>query len=58
MGRIDSSDAFRDAKARWPSGYILRVKPDGSWELISSTYKQPTAIYANGSTTLNDHQWH
>jgi hypothetical protein len=58
MGRIDSSDVFQQEKAPWPSGYILRVKPDGSWELISSTYKQPTAIYATGSTNLNNRQWH
>jgi hypothetical protein len=58
MGRIDSSDVFRQEKAPWPSGYILQVKPDGSWELISSTYKQPTAIYATGSTNLNNRQWH
>ena len=58
MGRIDSSDVFRNEKARWPSGYILRVKPNGSWELISSTYNQPTAIYRTGTTNLNNRQWH
>jgi len=58
MGRIDSSDVFRDEKACWPSGYIFRVKPDGTWELISSSYKQAVAVYANGATELDRQQWH
>jgi len=29
MGRIDSADVFQDANARWPSGYVLRLKLDG-----------------------------
>lgn len=58
MGRIDSSDVFQDEKARWPSGYILRVKPDGAWELISSSFKQPVAIYASGTVEFNRQQWH
>jgi hypothetical protein len=58
MGRIDSSDVFRDGDARWPSGYVFRVKPDGSWELFSACYKQPLATYASGSVALDRQQWH
>ena len=58
MGRIDSSDVFQDDKARWPSGYILRVRPDGSWELLSATFKEPLATYASGSVPLAREQWH
>src|SRR6185437_6127765 len=42
MGRIDSSDVFKDEKLRLPSGYGLRVKPNGAWEVLSVQYKKPT----------------
>lgn len=58
IGRIDSSDVFQEDKSRWPSGYILRVHPGCSWELISATYKQPPATYASGSVALDKQQWH
>lgn len=58
MGRIDSSDVFQSDKARWPSGYILRLKPNGAWELLSAAYKQPLAIYASGSVVLDKLKWH
>lgn len=58
MGRIDSSDVFQEEKARLPSGYILRIKPDGAWELLSSTYKQPLATYATGAVSLTGQEWH
>lgn len=58
MGRIDSSDVFQDGKVRWPSGYIFRLKPDGSWTLFSSAYKQPMAVYAKGSVNLHERAWH
>jgi galactosylceramidase len=58
MGRIDSSDVFKEENARWPSGYVLRVKPDGGWELLSSKYKSPVKMLASGSTDLNRDQWH
>ena len=58
LGRIDSSDVFQGGNAHWPSGYVLRLKPDGNWELISSAYKQPEATYASGSVTLDKQQWH
>jgi galactosylceramidase len=58
MGRIDSSDVFRDEKARWPSGYILRVNPDGAWELLSAEYKRPLVTLASGLVALDRNQWH
>ena len=58
MGRIDSSDVFREDKARWPSAYVLRVHPDGNWELLSTEYKKPVVTLASGSTPLDRRQWH
>jgi hypothetical protein len=58
IGRIDSSDVFQHDKARWPSGYILRMNPDGAWELLSAAYKQPVATLASGSATIDTNQWH
>ncbi|HZD51129.1 MAG TPA: hypothetical protein VE178_20485 [Silvibacterium sp.] len=57
-GRIDSADVFQDSKARFPSGYMLRLKPDGSWELLSSVFKKPVQTLASGSTKLDRKQWH
>lgn len=58
MGRIDSADLFQDGDAHWPSGYILRIRPDGSWDLSSSAYTRPTVTLASGSVTLDRSQWH
>jgi galactosylceramidase len=58
MGRIDSSDVFQDSKARWPSGYVLRLKPDGGWELLSAEFKNPVVTLASGSAMIDRNQWH
>jgi galactosylceramidase len=58
MGRIDSSDVFRDEKAVLPSGYSLRLEPSGKWDLLSSAYKQPTATLAKGFVELEREKWH
>ena len=58
MGRIDSADVFQDGNARWPSGYVLRVKPDGTWELLSAEFKKPVVTLAAGSIKLDPLQWH
>jgi O-glycosyl hydrolase len=58
IGRIDSSDVFKDGKALWPSGYVLRINPKGAWELLSAQYNKPTETLASGSTMLNSNQWH
>lgn len=48
IGRIDSADAFRDGRAPLPSGYVLRIHSDRSWELLSSAYKVPVRTLAGG----------
>ncbi len=58
MGRIDSADVFRDAKARWPSGYVLRVQRDGEWELLSTQFKKPPVKLASGTVQLAPEKWH
>jgi hypothetical protein len=58
MGRIDSADVFREEKARWPSGYLLCVNPDGAWELHSAEFKKPVMTLAAGSTALDSRRWH
>jgi O-glycosyl hydrolase len=58
MGRIDSADVFKDYKARWPSGYVLRLKPDGAWELLSAEFKKPVVTLASGSVALDRGKWH
>ncbi len=58
MGRIDSSDVFKDGHARWPGGYVLRLKPDGAWELLSAQYKKPVATLASGFVKIDRNQWH
>jgi len=58
MGRIDSLDVFKDEKLRLPSGYGLRVKPNGAWEILSVQYKKPTVTIASGSTAIDHNQWH
>src|SRR5215469_1684231 len=58
MGRIDSSDVFRDEKAQYPSCYLLRVKPDGGWEILSAIYNKATVSLASGTAVIDRNQWH
>ncbi len=58
IGRIDSADVFRDGTARWPSGYVLTIDPDGKWTLSSAAYKAATRTLASGDVKLSDGQWH
>jgi O-glycosyl hydrolase len=58
MGRIDSADNFQDDKALWPSGYILRVKPNGAWELLSESFSKPALTLGSGSVKLDRDSWH
>lgn len=51
MGRIDSADVFRDGKAIWPSGYVLQVRKDGAWNLLSTSYNAPVRNLASGTVT-------
>ena len=57
MGRIDSSDVFKDDKALWPSGYVLRIDTGGQWTLLSTAYKAATRTPATGSVTVSP-GWH
>jgi O-glycosyl hydrolase len=58
MGRIDSADVFQDDNPRWPSGYVLRIKPDGGWELLSAEFQKLVVTLASGSVALDRGQWH
>jgi O-glycosyl hydrolase len=58
MGRIDSANVFQDGKAHWPAGYVLRVKPDGHWELLSTVFKKPTVTLASGVASIDRAAWH
>jgi hypothetical protein len=58
MGRIDSADVFIDGDARWPSGYLLRVKPNGSWELLSTEFKKHEVTLAGGTVKIKPEEWH
>lgn len=58
IGRIDSADVFQDDKARWPSGYIFSLAPDGSWQLLSNKYKQAPDILGKGVIRLDRNRWH
>jgi hypothetical protein len=58
MGRIDSADVFQGQKARYPSGYVLRVEADGHWSLLSTAYKKEDKQLAEGRITLDTSRWH
>ena len=58
MGRIDSADFFQDGNPRWPSGYVLRLKPDGAWELLSTEFKKPVVTLASGSARIDRNHRH
>jgi hypothetical protein len=58
MGRIDSSDVFKDDKALWPSGYVFSVEPGGKWALSTSAYKSAKRELASGSVRLAAGKWH
>jgi hypothetical protein len=58
IGRIDSADVFQDGSAHWPSGYVLRVRPNGGWELLSAEFRKRVATLAAGTAKLDRNQWH
>jgi hypothetical protein len=58
MGRIDTADVFEDPNAHWPSAYVLRVKPGGAWELLSTQFKKTTVTLGSGAVSLDRNQWH
>lgn len=59
MGRIDSADDWEDdGKSPLPSGYLLRVRPGGEWDLSSVSFHHPVATLASGSAVIDRQQWH
>ena len=58
IGRIDSADVFADGKARYPSGYVLRVQADGHWALLATAYKKDEKQLAAGEIALDGAHWH
>jgi len=58
MGRIDSADFFQGGNPHWPSGYVLRLKPGGAWELLSVEFKKPVVKLASGSARIDRNQRH
>jgi hypothetical protein len=57
MGRIDSADVFRDQQARLPAGYIFRLHGDGTWELLSTAYRELTRTLAQGQAPRAVGEW-
>lgn len=49
IGRIDSADVFKDRKALYPSAYIFRSSSDGTWQLLSTHFKQAPKVLASGA---------
>ena len=58
MGRIDSADVFQDGNAVYPSGYVLRLRKDGEWTLLSTKFKQAPQTLAGGNVQSVGKQWH
>jgi len=58
LGRIDSADVFKDQKAQYPSGYVLKIQDGGSWELLSTQYKVPPVKLATGRVPFAVKTWH
>ncbi len=58
LGRIDDANVFEDHHARFPSAYILLVRQNGQWELLSAKYKQKTLILASGRVRFLQSRWH
>lgn len=58
LGRIDDADVFKDNRARWPSCYVLLVRSDGRWQLLSTKYKVPTVTLASGKVPFPLMKWH
>jgi galactosylceramidase len=58
IGRIDSADVFAGDKARYPSGYVLRVQADGHWTLLATAYKRDEKRLAAGEIAADGTRWH
>lgn len=58
LGRIDSVDFFQDGKAPWPGAYVLSLRADGAWELLSTRLKSAPARLASGTLRVAPRSWH
>ncbi len=58
IARIDSADVFKNKKAEFPSGYILRFQSAGHWELLTASYRSPTHVLGSGSIPMKPASWH
>ncbi len=58
LGRIDDANVFEDHKAPFPSAYVLLVHWNGSWELLSTKYKEPTVRLMTGRVQFPVRKWH
>ncbi len=58
IGRIDSANVFEDGHALYPSGYVLRVRKNGDWTLLSTKYKRSPETLAGGTARIDPKQWH
>jgi len=58
LGRIDDADVFKDDKAPFPAAYLLKVRQDGRWELMSTKYKTPTVQLGSGQVPFSLKTWH
>jgi hypothetical protein len=58
LGRIDSANVFRNHKAQYPSGYVLKIQNDGNWELLSTGYKVAAVKLAAGRVPFPVRSWH
>jgi hypothetical protein len=56
LGRIDSADSFHEGI--YPGGYVFRLQPDGTWELLSTTDKSAPIVLAHGRIELSTLPWH
>lgn len=57
LGRIDSANVFKDDKALYPSGYILKLTSGGAWSLLTTSYKNPTRALAHGRFPVEPGRW-
>jgi hypothetical protein len=57
-GRVDSADWFQERKARWPSGYVLSIQHDGTWEIDSTRFNQASVKLASGKVSFSLKTWH
>jgi hypothetical protein len=58
LGRIDSANVFAGKNAELPSGYVFKIDNTGKWELLCSSYKQPTVTLTHGTMHVSKRKWH